>query len=190
MANIRKSAGTKKKKQAAPTENKPTAVVATAPPKKAVADTAHADTSAKKSKTQPKYKHGVKQKEKLFSAYNITVTGLLTALMIALEASGLAMFNIVGVSITVLMSIVSIGAVTCGKYVSTVLGGVFGAISFWECFSKDALGVMLLDTNPVLTAVMCFVPRILAGFLAGLFFEVISKKVRDKIWLCGLTGLV
>ena len=92
----------------------------------------------------------VKNKEKI---YKLTLTAVLTALIFVMAFTPLGYLKIGTVSITFLMIPVVIGAIVGGPSVGTVLG-----------------------INPVYTAIMCFVPRILMGLFCGLIYKAFGKK--------------
>lgn len=115
----------------------------------------------------------VKNKEKI---YKLTLTAMLTALIFVMAFTPLGYLKIGAVSITFITIPVVIGAIVGGPSVGTVLGLMFGATSFIQCFGTDAFGMALLGESPVYTAIMCFVPRILMGFFCGLIYKAFSKK--------------
>lgn len=115
----------------------------------------------------------VKNKEKI---YKLTLTAVLTALIFVMAFTPLGYLKIGVVSITFITIPVVIGAIVGGPSVGTVLGLMFGATSFIQCFGTDAFGMALLGESPVYTAIMCFVPRILMGFFCGLIYKAFSKK--------------
>lgn len=115
----------------------------------------------------------VKNKEKI---YKLTLTAVLTALIFVMAFTPLGYLKIGAVSITFITIPVVIGAIVGGPSVGTVLGLMFGATSFIQCFGTDAFGMALLGESPVYTAIMCFVPRILMGFFCGLIYKAFSKK--------------
>lgn len=114
---------------------------------------------------------------------------VLTAIMILLEVTGLGLIKIGVVEMTILIIPVIIGAIVLGKSAGAFLGGVFGLLSFLECFGKSAFGATLLGINPIFTALMCFVPRILSGFLAGLTYEALKKIDKTKVISYAVAGL-
>lgn len=57
------------------------------------------------------------------------------------------------------------------------MGAVFGFISYWECFGKSAFGVALLNIDPLLTFVVCVPTRILMGWLCGLIFKGMHRRL-------------
>ena len=76
-----------------------------------------------------------------------------------------------------------------GPAAGALLGGVFGLISFWECFGKSSFGVVLLGINPIYTFLVCVPTRILAGWLCGLAFKALSKVDKSRLWSFGAAGL-
>ncbi len=110
---------------------------------------------------------------------NLTVTAVLSAIIIVMTFTPIGYLNIGIVEITFLTIPVAIGAIVCGPGCGAVLGGVFGATSFIQCFGilrPSVFGMALLSINPLSTALICFVPRILAGLFAGIIFKAFKKK--------------
>ena len=92
---------------------------------------------------------------------------------------------------------VAIGAVLLGPIYGAVLGAVFGIASFLKTVTGGGgpLMTLLLGTNPFFTFLMCFLPRVICGWVPGLLFKVMPKNNEPK-WLassavcCGLTTLL
>lgn len=86
--------------------------------------------------------------------------------------------------ITLMVVPVAIGAIILGPKAGAVLGFVFGLTSFLACFGIlvpfSAFGAALLGINPLSTAFLCFVPRILDGWLTGLIFVALRKGLHSK----------
>ena len=99
------------------------------------------------------------------------------------------MIKIGVVEMTIMMIPVIIGAISLGPVAGGILGGVFGLLSFYECFGKSAFGVLLFEINPWATALMCIVPRVLAGMLTGLIFVLLKKVDKTKLISFGVAGL-
>ncbi len=76
-----------------------------------------------------------------------------------------------------------------GPAAGALLGGVFGLISFWECFGKSAFGVVLMGINPFLTFLVCVPTRILAGWICGLVFQALRKVDKTRLLSFGAAGL-
>ena len=105
----------------------------------------------------------------------------LIAIMLVLELVGLGMIKIGVLEMTILQVPVIIGAITMGPMAGAALGGVFGLISFWECFGKSYFGSVLLGVNPFLTFLVCVPTRILMGWLCGLIFRAINRSGRFRL---------
>lgn len=113
------------------------------------------------------------------STVNLTVTAALAAIIVVMTFTPIGYLNIGIVEITFLTIPVAIGAIICGPAHGAVLGGVFGLTSFMQCFGigrPSVFGATLLSINPFFTAVLLFVPRILAGLFAGLIFKAFKNK--------------
>ncbi|MEG0441810.1 MAG: ECF transporter S component [Oscillospiraceae bacterium] len=114
------------------------------------------------------------------TGYLVRISSLV-AIMLLLEATGLGMIHVGVLELTILQIPVVIGAIILGPSAGALLGGVFGAISFWECFGRSAFGAALLAINPLSTFIVCFVPRILMGFLCGLIFKALYSIDKTKL---------
>lgn len=106
----------------------------------------------------------------------LTQLALLVALELVMTYTPLGYLNVPGLSITFLMVPVALGAVLLGPTAGAVLGGVFGLTSFAQCFGASPFGAALLAINPLLTFLVCFVPRVLAGWLPALAFRTLYGK--------------
>ncbi len=93
------------------------------------------------------------------------------------------------IEITLVPIPVAIGAIMLGKKYGAFLGGVFGIISFIQCFGYSAFGAFLLQINPIFTLIVCLVPRVCAGFLSGLIFELLKKIDKTKVMSFALASL-
>ena len=122
--------------------------------------------------------------------YKLTLTAVLTALIFVMAFTPLGYLKVGVVSITFLVIPVVIGSIIGGPAVGAVLGLMFGATSFIQCFGMDAFGTTLFSMSPVKTAVMCFVPRMLMGFLVGLIFELLQKSNTKNIFSYAVMSLL
>lgn len=113
----------------------------------------------------------------------LTTTAMMTAIIAIMAFTPLGYLKTAGLEITFIMVPVVVGAVLCGSTVGAFLGFVFGITSFIQCFGMSPFGEMLFGINPVLTFIVCVVPRTLAGFFTGLVYSLITKKntKRQKI---------
>lgn len=117
-------------------------------------------------------------------------TALLTAIIVIMAFTPLGYFKTAGVEITFIMIPVVIGAIMLGPSAGALLGGIFGITSFIQCFGMSAFGVALFNVNPIYTFIVCVIPRILAGYLCGVIFKVISKRDKTKIVSFGVASLM
>lgn len=102
---------------------------------------------------------------------------VLLAILLMLEITGLGMFKTFGLELTILQIPVILGAIILGPSAGAILGGAFGLLSFWECFGKSQFGATLLGINPFLTFLVCVPTRILMGWLCGLIFRAMDRKL-------------
>ena len=94
-------------------------------------------------------------------------------------------------SITLMPIPVIIGAIVLGPSYGAFLGGVFGVTSFLLCLGiprPEAFGVMLFSVNPVYTAILCIIPRILMGLLVGLVFKLFTNFKITRNWFSYFTA--
>ena len=125
-----------------------------------------------------------------YTVQDLVRVSVLVAIMLLLEVTGLGMIKTAGLEITILMVPVIVGAIVMGPAAGAVLGGVFGCISFWECFGKSWFGTTLLGINPVFTFIVCVPTRVLAGWLCGLAFKGLNKLDKTNLWSFGAAGLI
>ena len=115
---------------------------------------------------------------------------LLTAILIVMEITGIGLIKTPsGLEMTIMHVPVIIGAILMGPVEGAILGGVFGAISFWECFGKSPFGAALLGINPVFTFIVCIPTRILMGYLCGLIFKALNKDEGKGVVSFGVASL-
>lgn len=77
-------------------------------------------------------------------------------------------------SVTLTLPIIVIGAALCGKWGGAWLGGVFGIMVF---ITGDAAAFWAI--NPFATVLVVMLKGIAAGFVAGLLYQILSKKLRS-----------
>lgn len=105
----------------------------------------------------------------------ITTYSILIALMLVMAFTHLGYIKIGIAEITLMSLPVIIGIGFAGIKGGLVLGTVFGLTSFIQCFGMSAFGQALFAINPFLTFLLCMVPRVLMGGLAGLIYEQMTK---------------
>ncbi|MBE6951886.1 MAG: ECF transporter S component [Ruminococcaceae bacterium] len=115
---------------------------------------------------------------------NVTLLGLLTAILMVLSMTPLGYLNIGPLAISFNMIPVAVGAAALGPVGGAVLGAVFGMTSFLQCLGiggSSAMGVILFDINPFFAFVQRFVPRLVTGFLVGLIYKAARKFAKAGI---------
>ncbi len=116
-------------------------------------------------------------------------TAILAAILILMAFTPLGYLKYGTISITFLTVPVVVGAILIGPSCGAVLGGVFGVTSFIQCFGMDAFGTALMGINPLYTFLICMIPRILTGWLAGLIFRALFKFNKKMTWSLALASL-
>lgn len=117
-----------------------------------------------------------------------TLLGLLTAILMVFGMTPLGYLNIGPLAISFNMIPVAIGAAALGPVGGAILGAVFGMTSFLQCIGiggSSAMGVILFDINPVFAFIQRFVPRVLAGFLVGVIYQLVRRFCKP-----GLAGSI
>lgn len=100
---------------------------------------------------------------------------ILIAIMAVMAFTHLGYISLGVVEITLMSLPVIIGIGFAGVKGGLVLGTVFGITSFIQCFGMSTFGTALLAINPVLTFLLCMIPRVLMGLLSGLIYEQMTK---------------
>ena len=113
----------------------------------------------------------------------MTMTAILAALIILMTFTPIGYIPIGPVKMTLMTLPVAVGSIVLGARSGIILGSVFGLTSFYTCFGMDFVGMGLLSINPFLTFVMCFVPRVLCGYLPSLIYKAISKSGTKRTML-------
>lgn len=127
-----------------------------------------------------------------FSTVRLCCMAVLAALIVLMSLTGIGYIPLGPLKLTLLALPVAIGGAVLGPTAGLILGTVFGLTSFFTCFGMDALGTILLGIRPWATAVMCIVPRMLAGYLPALLAAQLRRR-RCPMALtaavgCGLTA--
>jgi len=119
---------------------------------------------------------------------------MLIAILAVLDLTGIGLIRLPIVSITIMHIPVIIGAILMGPLYGGILGGAFGLISMLEATFRagspiDMLFSPFTTTNIAATLIMCFVPRILIGVVAGLLFNFISRYDTKRFLAIGISAV-
>ena len=117
----------------------------------------------------------------------LVMLALLAAVLILMAFTPLGYLRIGPLSITFNTIPVAIGAIALGPVCGAILGAVFGLTSV---MGGSALVMTLMSVNPVYAGIMCFVPRILEGLLAGFIAKALRRTRLKKPVSYGLTGFL
>lgn len=131
-------------------------------------------------------------KHKKFGTREMVTTAMLGAILLVMSFTPLGYLNIGPLAISFNMIPVAIGAIALGPVGGMILGGMFGITSFLQCMGiggTSAMGVVLFEISPLLAFVQRFVPRLLAGLLAGFAYQGIKKAINNTV-ACFATGFL
>lgn len=117
---------------------------------------------------------------KNFKPKELTLMGLLTAVLLVMSFTPIGFLTIGPLAITLNMIPVAIGAVALGPKGGAILGAVFGITSFLQCIGiggTSPMGVILFEINPVLAFVQRFLPRLIMGVLTAYIYKLVKKAM-------------
>lgn len=114
--------------------------------------------------------------KKGFTTREITGTAILLALVIVLQAFG-GTVSIGAVQLNFTLIPIVLGAILFGKWSGSLLGFACGIVVLVQVImGLSPFYVVIWANNPVVTVFTCVVKTTVAGFLAGLAYELIAKK--------------
>ena len=124
------------------------------------------------------------------STSNLVTIAMLTAILLLMTMTPLGTLPIGPLSISFCMIPVAIAAITMGPMGGMIMGGIFGILSYLQCFGigiLSGMGAILVDIDPLLAFLQRFIPRLLAGLLCGYVFKW-SKELFNGSVACFLCG--
>lgn len=104
---------------------------------------------------------------------------VLTAIVLVLQFTGTAIpLPFLGTKISLVLIPIALGAMVLGPAAGAWLGIVFGAVAYigGGVMGMDPFTLFLFQSNPIVTALICFVKGGLAGYLAGLSYRLLKEK--------------
>ncbi len=115
--------------------------------------------------------------------YKLSVLGLLTAITFIMAFTPIGYIPIGALKLTFLTIPVIVAAALIGPAGGAVIGGMFGITSFIQAASgMSVLTGALFQLNPVLTFILCVVPRVLEGWIGGLIFKGLQKSRESEMF--------
>ncbi|MCR5021449.1 ECF transporter S component [Ruminococcus sp.] len=120
---------------------------------------------------------------------NLVLMGIMTAIIFVMGLTPIGYIKTGTLSIALITIPVAIAAFALGPQGGALAGLSFGITSAIVAFTNpSALMVALTDISPVRTVILCVVPRVLVGLLAGTIAQVLKTiKVPAPI-SGGITG--
>lgn len=147
-------------------------------------------TSDGKTKLKASKSGRSKKNRGMKPTFRLAFLGLLTAVMFIMAFTPLGYLKTGFLSITFMTIPVIIAAIVLTPLDAAVVGGIFGLTSFIQAVTgASALTNALFQVSPLFTIILCFVPRILEGFLGGLLFRTISRFDKTKLVSYAATSL-
>lgn len=120
-------------------------------------------------------------KARRMSAGELTSIGLLTGILLLMSFTPLGYFRTLGLSISLMMIPVGIGAMLIGPMAGLWLGFIFGATSFYQAMmGSSPFSTMLLSISVVRTFLVCVPTRMLMGWLTGMVYLAAKKVFSGK----------
>lgn len=131
----------------------------------------------------------MKNSAKPFTTKQLTILGLMIAVMIIFSFTPIGSIPIGPLVISLQVIPVAICAIVLGPKGGAIAGAIFGLLSFLQCFGigiPSGMGMILVEINPFLAFVQRFVPRLLDGFIIGWIFKALRRK--NVYVACAVTG--
>jgi uncharacterized membrane protein len=122
------------------------------------------------------------EETKMIKVSYMTKLAALAAIVLIMAFTPAGYLRTPAVEVSFLAIPVAVGAIVLGPAAGAILGGVFGATSFAQCFGSSPFGAALLAINPFFTFISCMIPRILMGWLAGVIFGALYRIDSTKTW--------
>lgn len=129
-------------------------------------------------------------KTKKFTTTQLTMLGLMSAVLLLMAYTPLGYLNIGPLAISFNVIPVAISAIVLGPTGGAIAGAIFGLTSFGQCIGlggTSAMGAMFFSINPILAFIQRFLPRFLDGICLGYIFKAVRRKTNIYA-ACAVTG--
>lgn len=125
----------------------------------------------------------------------LVLLSLFVAILLVLDLTQIGLIRLPTGSVTTMHIPVIICGILMGPVYGGIVGGVFGIISMFEATFRPGGPVDMMfspfsSSNPVGSVVMCILPRILIGVVAGLLFSVLKKIDKTNIFAIGISAVI
>ena len=116
------------------------------------------------------------EEKSFFTAKNITILGVLTAIIVVLQIFG-SYFRIGTISLSFVLVPIVIGGILTGVIGGTILGFIFGVITLvMGVVGADQFTFILFSDHPFLTILTCVIKGSAAGFMSGFVYKLLKDK--------------
>ena len=120
----------------------------------------------------------------------LTRVALLVAIELVMKLVGLGSVPVGPLYMSFLTLPIAVGAITMGPAVGALLGGVFGAVSFYDAITgASAMTGALFQVSPLNTFILCVGMRVLMGLCCGLIFKALQKLDNSRTWSCIVSAM-
>ena len=116
------------------------------------------------------------EEKSFFTAKNVTILGVLTAIIVVLQIFGIY-FRIGTISLSFVLVPIVIGGILTGVIGGTILGFIFGVITLvMGIVGADQFTFILFSDHPFLTILTCVIKGSAAGFMSGFVYKLLKDK--------------
>lgn len=116
------------------------------------------------------------EEKSFFTAKNVTILGVLTAIIVVLQIFG-SYFRIGTISLSFVLVPIVIGGILTGVIGGTILGFIFGVITLvMGIVGADQFTFILFSDHPFLTILTCVIKGSAAGFMSGFVYKLLKDK--------------
>ncbi len=116
------------------------------------------------------------EEKSFFTAKNVTILGVLTAIIVVLQIFG-SYFKIGTISLSFVLVPIVIGGILTGVIGGTILGFIFGVITLvMGIVGADQFTFILFSDHPFLTILTCVIKGSAAGFMSGFVYKLLKDK--------------
>lgn len=116
------------------------------------------------------------EEKRFFTAKNVTILGVLTAIIVVLQVFG-SYFRIGTISLSFVLVPIVIGGILTGVIGGTILGFIFGVITLvMGVVGADQFTFILFSDHPFLTILTCVIKGSAAGFMSGFVYKLLKDK--------------
>ena len=116
------------------------------------------------------------EEKSFFTAKNVTILGVLTAIIVVLQIFG-SYFRIGTISLSFVLVPIVIGGILTGVIGGTILGFIFGVITLvMGVVGADQFTFILFSDHPFLTILTCVIKGSAAGFMSGFVYKLLKDK--------------